>query len=203
MATCGQCVAASDVVDLFVKAPRSVLPLLEQSTRLDMVDYFRSGMSTPSANVMDGHARVTDMTGRALTLQVSDAMTVQMVLLPVNVKQEVICCIFTLKTPQPDSWIEFYSTDWTKIGADKYFKAPTLDDWITKGGQKQKNEIQEQFPFILASYTCSYPDNSTGCELVLTNQMESYMGQEQYDEFGPLLYKQLTYVWTGKMFKRK
>ena len=42
----------------FVSAPDEVLPLLPQNTRLDMLDYFSSGMSTFSPNATRGNARI-------------------------------------------------------------------------------------------------------------------------------------------------
>lgn len=200
---CCQCMATTDVVDLFVKAPRSVLPLLEPSVRLDMIDYFRSGMSTPSANVMGGQARVTSLSDHVLTIEISEASALQMVLLPVDTKRQVICCIFTLKTPQPDSWIEFYSTDWSRLGTEKYFKEPSVSDWLTKEGRRHVDRVKDLFPFVLASYVCTYPDNSTSCTLLVRNEMSSYFDQEQYNEVNSWFCPALTYIWTGKMFKRK
>lgn len=202
-ATCGQDVVASDVADLFVKAPRSVLPLLEQSSRLDMVDYFRSGMSTPSSNVMDGKARITDMSDRSLTLEISNVSTLQMVLLPFGKEGNVICCIFTLKTPQPDSWVEFYSTDWTRMDTGRFFREPSVSDWLTREGRRHYGEICEQLPFVLASCECVFPGDSGTCELVMKNQMDSYFDPEQYDRLRQWMEPELTFRWTGKMFRRR
>lgn len=197
---CCQCVAA-DVVDLFVKAPRSVLPLLDPSTRMDMVDYYRSGMSTASSNIMDGRSRVTQLSDSSLTISISDASTLQMVLLPVDKKNEVLCCIFTLKTPQPDSWMEFYSTDWKKLDADRYFTEPTVTDWLTKEGRKDEVGALEKIPFMLASYTCVGQDGKY--VLTMKNEMPGYFGRDEYDGLKSLLRPELKYVWSGKAFKRQ
>ena len=46
----------------FAEAPQSVFPLLDHNTRLDMIDYFNSGMTTASKNNMDGKSRITALT---------------------------------------------------------------------------------------------------------------------------------------------
>ena len=37
----------------FTSAPSDVFPLLDTNTRMDMVDYYNSGLATPSANRID------------------------------------------------------------------------------------------------------------------------------------------------------
>ena len=195
-----QCMAA-DVVDLFVKAPRSVLPLLDPSTRMDMVDYYRSGMSTASSNIMDGHSRVTQLSDSSLTISVSDASMLQMVLLPLDKKHDVLCCIFTLKTPQPDSWVEFYSTDWKKLDAGRYFTEPTVSDWLTREGRKDEAAALGNIPFMLSSYTCV--GLAGKYVLVMKNEMPGYFGNDEYEGMKSWLRPELKYVWSGKAFKRQ
>ena len=47
--------AARTAADLFAAAPAAVIPTLAANTRLDMLDYFRSGLPTASANTLDGN----------------------------------------------------------------------------------------------------------------------------------------------------
>ena len=48
--------------DAFTSAPQNVFPLLDRNTRLDMVDYVKSGLSTPSQNSLQGRSAFTELT---------------------------------------------------------------------------------------------------------------------------------------------
>lgn len=58
--------------DAFTSAPQNIFPLLDRNTRLDMVDYVKSGLSTPSQNSLQGRSAITEISPESLTVKMSD-----------------------------------------------------------------------------------------------------------------------------------
>ena len=63
---------AQSAADLFTSAPQKIFPLLDRNTRLDMVDYFKNGMATPSQNQLDGRSAITEMTPESITVKMTE-----------------------------------------------------------------------------------------------------------------------------------
>lgn len=188
----GQTTAA----DLFTSAPQSVFPLLDRNTRLDMVDYYRNGMSTPSQNQLDGRSSITEMTPESITVKMTDSSAMQIVDLKGN-KGDVVAVISTVAAPGLDSTIKFFDTEWNPLPTEAYFTKPELKDWLTDSGKKHEMDVTMQVPFMLSSYRID-PSTST---LTLTNNLSSFLDKEIYDDLSSYLNPSLTYNWTGKDFK--
>lgn len=182
--------------DFFTSAPQSVFPLLDRNTRLDMVDYFNSGMTTPSQNKLDGRSVITEMTPESVTVKMTDASAIQLVALK-GEKGTIIALINTVATPALDSSIKFFDSKWTPIKQSDCFAKPDWNEWLTESGRKNKDDVMMQVPFILASYRI---DPSTFV-LTLTNNLSRFLDKEIFDDITPYINLQLTYTWVGSKFK--
>ncbi|MDE6555915.1 MAG: DUF3256 family protein [Duncaniella sp.] len=182
----------------FTSAPRSVFPLLDNNTRLDMVDYFNSGMDTPSNNLLDGHSVVTALTPSTLTAKIADTSEATVVVLNADSPSPVIMLISTVATPGLDSKISFYTQEWEPITpASKYFEAPELADWLSPAGKGMEGMVMSASPFMLSSATVD-PEGKT---LTLTNNLSSFLDPEVYATISEYLLPVKVYHWDGKKFK--
>ncbi|MDE6263731.1 MAG: DUF3256 family protein, partial [Paramuribaculum sp.] len=77
----------------FADAPQNVFPLLDHNTKLDMIDYFNSGMATASKNAMDGKSRITAITPAKVDISMTDASTYELALLPTADGHTVVALI--------------------------------------------------------------------------------------------------------------
>lgn len=182
--------------DVFVGAPREIMPLLDKNSRLDMVDYFNSGLTTPSKNLFDGKARVTALQPETISLQTSGAESYTIAVLPVG-KSFVIAVIQTLAMPEPDSNIKFYDAKWRQLDGSRYMKAPVMADWLTGAGRKNRKAVDDTVPFVTAEYVY---DAATG-QLTVTQQLERTLGKDAYAGIKEYVKPQLTYSWKGGKFK--
>lgn len=180
----------------FVTAPESVFPLLNKSTRLDMIDYFNSGSTTPSKNKLSGNSRVTSIKINDLRFEMSASSSYQIAILDLKDGKEIIALIETIKAMESDSKISFYTTEWEKIDG-KYFSEPELEDWLTSTGKKNIKEVEALVPFILVGYEF---DTMNG-ELLLNNNIKSMLSEDIYESVASYFTPQLKYRWTGKQFK--
>lgn len=193
VAPCAQ--AQLTATGAFTKAPRQVFPMLDNNARLDMVDYFNSGMTTPSTNALKGKSRITALAPLSMTISMTEASDYQLALLPAG-SDTIIAVITTVATPAPDSKMALYSKDWTANVTAKTFNKPLLRDWLTADGRKNSDDVESLVPFLLISY--SY-DPGTAI-LTLTNNTGSFLSEEIYETVRPYLFSELTYRWDGKKF---
>lgn len=179
----------------FVDAPQEIFPLLDKNTRLDMVDYFNNGMATQSSNKINGRSRITALTPQSLSVEMSAASDYQLALLPLG-NDTLKAVITTVKTPAPDSRVDFFDSNWDRKPDGAYFVKPKMDDWLTDAGRKNAADVSAFVPFLLISYIY---DPATGL-LTLTNNTKDFLSADIYEIVGPYLEPYLTYKWNGKKF---
>ncbi|MBD5255173.1 MAG: DUF3256 family protein [Barnesiella sp.] len=184
------------VVDAFKSAPQTLIPLLQNSARLDMLDYFNSGLDTPTSNLINGKSRIVELSDRSMKIDLTPASTLQIMVLPAANK-EYFATISTIATPAQDSKLTIYSSDWQQTLTDKLFRTPQLKDWLTPEGRKMLKEIEIQVPFTLVSYDYN-PDTQS---LILHNNTSSILSREDYEDLKPMMIETLEYRWNGKKFE--
>ena len=187
--------AQTSAADLFTSAPQNVFPLLDQNTRLDMVDYYKNGMSTPSQNSLDGRSLITEMTLASLTVKMTDSSAMQIMELKGS-KGTVVALISTVATPGLDSNIKFFDSDWKPLPTESYFVKPGWKEWLTDSGRQNQDEVTMQVPFMLASYRID-PESGTR---TLTTNLSHFLDKALYDDLSTYLRPQLVYLWNGKNY---
>ncbi len=195
-ALCAISASALTAADAFTSAPASVFPLLDRNTRLDMVDYFVNGLSTPSTNLMKGSSSITSLEPTSVKVKMTDSSTAQVVVLPAGA-DSIIALISTVATPGLDSSISFYDSAWKQLDTAVYFVKPGWKDWATSGSNVE--EIMMHTPFMLASYEF---DPATK-NLTLTNNLSKFLDPEIYEMISSSLNPVLIYGWNGKKFTKK
>ncbi|MCM1109966.1 MAG: DUF3256 family protein [Clostridium sp.] len=186
---------AREASDAFVDAPSTIFPLLDRSTRLDMIDYFNSNMTTPSQNNVGGASRLTELTPLSLRIEMTPSSSYQIALIPAR-GDTLIAVVTTVLTPAPDSRLDIYTSDWTRQATETYFDKPALDDWLTDQGRKNRAEVETFVPFLLISYDYN-PSTSL---LTLTNNTRSFLSEDIYEIVGGSLRDKLLYRFDGKRF---
>jgi hypothetical protein len=190
------CFARLTARQAFTEAPQSVFPLLNLDARLDMIDYFESGMANTSKNAMEGQSRITAMTPDKVSISMSEASDYELCLLPTADGDTAIAVIATVATPAPDSRMSVYSKDWSKNLTSGAFSNPVLSDWLSEEGKERAAEVEGLVPFLLISY--SY-DPASGV-LTLTNNTGRFLSSDIYEIVKPCLKGSITYKWNGKQF---
>ena len=187
--------AQKTAADAFTTAPTGIGPRLDQNTRLDMVDYYNSGLATPSANRLQGRSAITSLTPATITVKITDSSSAQIALLPAG-RDTIFAVISTVATPGLDSTIKFYDSNWAPLPTDRHFTAPGWNDWMTPG--HDITEITAHTPFMLASY---FIDTDAGT-LTATNNLATFLDEDTYKTLSPALRPTLTYKWNGKRFTK-
>ena len=187
--------AQTTAADAFASAPQEVFPLLDKTTRLDMIDYFRNGMSTASANKVDGKSRITSLDPASLKVEVSAASDCQLAVLPAA-SDSLVALIVTVKSPAPDSRIDFFNSKWMREPDNAHFTKPSMEQWLTPEGKKNAADVSAFVPFLLVSYNY---DPQQGL-LTLTNNTKDFLSADIYAMVADYLKPQLVFKWNGKRF---
>ena len=151
----------------FAMAPDDVLPLLPVNTRLDMLDYFNSGIERPSRDAAGSRAIVTSSSNRRLTFDSGDGSSYELAVYTAG-RDTVVALVETLHYPMADSRIEWYDSHWRPM--QPLLPEPGLAAWLTGAGSKHRAEVEQAIPFMTAE-AATDPDAGT---LTLTRTIDSY-----------------------------
>ena len=189
---------AAKAAGFFASAPASIFPSIDTSTRLDMIDYFNAGSSTPSKNAFGGDARILESTQEQITVRTSPVSTYSLSLLPVhNDSDTLLLLVRTLDTPAPHSTAWIYTSDWKKRVAT--VESPQLADWILPSARKQKTDLENAVPYVLSGIVYD-PSART---LTFTNSLEQYIPDDRKEFVASCVAPQIVYVWNGHKFVRR
>ena len=109
------------IQDVFKQMPNSVLPTLSENNRLDMLDFMASKMKAEVTNRLGGKSEMTVLTDTTLTIRMSEALQVEMLLLKpedaAGADSQVICLIETFgrDSLSLDSQVSFFTISWEKL----------------------------------------------------------------------------------------
>ncbi len=184
----------STAADFFVSAPASVFPTIDPMTRMDMIDYFKAGSDKPSKNLIGGECRITEESPEKLVFTTSAVSEYTIALLPAPGRKldKIIMLSRTLKTPADDSTVTFYDTDWKEI--KDLFTVPTLDDWMLPEAKKNRKDVENAIPFVLARLEY-FPEKGM---ITFTNNLPDYIPEESLGIAESSIKKSLTFRWNGK-----
>ena len=107
--------------DFFRQMPASLLPTLSENNRLDMLDFMDSKMKAEVTNRLGGKSEMTVLTDTTLSIRMSEALKVDMLLLKsgssVSSDKEIICLIETFgrDSLSLDSQVRFFTPSWERL----------------------------------------------------------------------------------------
>ena len=178
----------------FMAMPSDIAPLISEYAKLDMIDYFESGMETTTANVLDGQMRLTELTPGHIAAELGTAQLLDVYLLPTGA-DTLAMYISTLTVPVADSYISIVDSDTVNV-TTRAFKAPGFRDWLSPQGKKLGKYVESELPYV--NSVCQYsPDSAV---LTLKLRYPATLSQEVIAKLEPLMLPELRYKWTGKKF---
>ena len=137
--------------DVFKQMPDTLLPTLSENNRLDMLDFMASNMKAEVTNRLGGKSEMTLLTDSTLSIQMSKALKVDMLLLTPATSadpesEDVICLIETFGTDSLslESTVRFYTPTWQLLNETPQFSVSDQNIISTKKVQtilKRDEEI--------------------------------------------------------------
>ena len=191
--------AARSIGDLFAEEPGTIFPLLTQTTRLDLVDYYLNGQTPTLTNNLTGECWLIEMDSVYLKVHTSGSREVELTMRKVG-KDTVITVIETVMTPVPDSRLTQWNVHWQRYTSEKLFVMPGIDDFIVKKMPRElRADLQDAMIFPLIRL-CFKGENHDIIEA--SHGLEQFLVPNEYKRFEPYLKPAVTYRFNGLKIKR-
>lgn len=182
----------------FEVMPAEVFSLILPDVKLDLLDYYDSGVTPPRNNKKFATLGPIDtITPNLLSIQLTPQRKADIVILP-RKKDSIIMLIDRMGSTDVDSRISFYDTKWNPLDAAKIFSEPLLADWLKTNEPDQRLLVENALPFMM--YNAIY--NPETQRLTLNRNVGSILAIEDASTVNSALRPSLTYIWTGEAFKQ-
>ncbi len=193
----------STAAEVFVELPISILDMLNQSSRSDMIEYYNAGRHhQPVVNAMNGFSHLDTLTNDYLKVNITPVSEFSIRMLPRDKKKEpVAVTIYSLGGTNHayDSHLAFVGADLEPMDEKKFIEAPTLKDFVNlpKDAPLSYDDLKQEIPFPTVKWEANAADTSLSATLTV----ESFLTQEASDKYKKYIVPTLVYVWDGKKYK--
>ena len=189
---------AADVRDMFISMPDSVLPLLSSVNRLDMLDFYDSGMKAAVRNRLDGESELTYISPKSIKIRYTGSSEVVIRLFYYKDSVPVICLARTYESNGLyDSRIGFYDSKWQELDASRILQIPEFDAFVRDGLSKDSVAYIRNASEIRSIKAC-LPDDSDRIEFEYTGL--AFAGEDSLQCASCLRKEPIVYDWNGKRF---
>lgn len=115
-------------------------------------------------------------------------------------RDTVLVTVETLDRPQPDSRVCLYTTDWQTYGPQGVLQ-PALEDWLTKDGRRNIDDVRRALPFMFATAVYNPADRT----VTFRHGAQRYLGPETDETRRIVSYlkPEITYRFKGGRFVLK
>lgn len=187
---------------VFINLPIEVVEILNRSSRMDMLDYYRVDSIYAAPNLVGSTSRLETVTPDYLKARLTDVSTLEIKVLPLAKGGDIAAVSYTVDSTgdQPDSELFFFDSEMRPLDRDKIFKMPKIKEFfkIDKGSLTSEKELVEMVKFPTVLYTLS-PD---GTMLTAKLTVGQYLDPDDYNIMKLFLVPALQYRWTGKKYEK-
>lgn len=184
---------AQDLRALFIEMPDTLLPLLTDNDRRDMIDFWDARMSTSVVNRLDGKSRITALTDDFLSVELSRSSSMQIKMLNADGGDTLLCIVNTVGAEAYDSRIHFYNSRWERVDGLKFAMPSIVDFFLPSDSVDKALAVSDIY---LVKLSLSADSDSLKAEYT----MPLYMSRSDSARVAPQL-RPLHYRWTGKRFE--
>lgn len=186
---------AVNIDTLFAHVPPAVLDLLDQTSRLDLLDLYNHGMEARAENIYGGQSQMTEKTASSLTLRLTDVSTWQLRLLP-DGRDTLIACIHSVTAGATGSQLKLYNRHWQRV--NNAVPSPALALFLKAPSPTLSATTLSIARTMLRSAPVQMKWEKTRNLLVCTISTESLPDEDQ-QRVAPCL-RPLHYLWEGGRF---
>ncbi len=106
---------AQDVGTLWLTMPRAMTQYITREQRREMLRNYSSGEDTAVTNELHGQSGIDTLAADYGRFRLSSARSLQLVRLPVEEGDSIVCAIDLYRVPAAMSVVAFYLADWTPM----------------------------------------------------------------------------------------
>lgn len=198
---CAFSMKAADVSYYFERMPDEIL-LLSSSARLDLMDFYKDGISSSVKGPFDNVMEIKSMSEDYLLLQISANSSWQIKVLPLNDSLEVLAVVQTVSAPAKSSSMTFYTSSWQSVSEAFSLPCPQCGDfWRLDAIDSMSVEISLSALCSPNYYEyCLYPGNDF---MEIRSSAPDVLSREVYEKLKPFFIESFRCVWNRKGFARQ
>ncbi|MBO4499960.1 MAG: DUF3256 family protein [Bacteroidaceae bacterium] len=186
---------ATDMRTLFKEMPDSILPLLTQSNRLDMLDFVESRMKAVVRNRLDGESELVSISDCSLQLKYTTLTDIAIRLYYYRDMVPLICVVHSVGDGLRDSRISFFDSHWNPVDESRLISKPVFEDFIAKGLPKDTLSILGEVSEVRG---ISIVPVEGGLEFIYSGN--EYLSRENEKLKKYIIETPLIYSWNGRRF---
>ncbi len=195
--------AQTTVRDAWLNMPDTITPYLTKQMRTELMDLANMKIESKVKNLLHGESRIDTITTDFMQVSLSSSTVMQLRLLHKTDSSTVICLLKTYRSPEQESDIIFYTSDW-KRDQSRYGLPVFSDDkqfvmsFISKNDSCTISDIESSLAtlnpiMINANMSVSSPEIFLGLST-------SYMTSDEKEK-NKAKHLQRKFKWNGEMFK--
>lgn len=201
LATIGM--SAKSMKDLWISMPDSIIPYLNKSLRIELVDFINMKVDSEVKNLFNENTVMDTITADYALVSLSKSSKVELKLLPRNVGDSVICMIRTYLGTSPESVVSLYTQDWTRLDASQLFDGEDMESvrktLVSCPDTMSTSRYEELLKYIdpgMASASLCQDSN-----VITFNLSLPMLSEKERATFAPILL-QRRFKWNGVVFKK-
>jgi len=193
-------VSAQNIGEVFLTMPEDIIFGLEAAGKEKLVSNHNDTTGIVVDRGVLGEMGRLAISDDFISLQTSEAGTIQIKLLPLINDSKIICVVKTVCGRMCDSQIQFYTTKWMPIPQGDLFPKKDKDWFIRSDVDRSSQDFQNAYaaldmnPIVI---TLSAGDTS----LEATYDIENYLTDDDYKKIEPYLVNSKKFVWDKLSYK--
>ena len=189
---------AQNVIKYFTDMPGYLLPSMESSHKLELIENYQKTGKDTLENLFGGKVRMLelDTVSQHISISTTSVSRFEMQILERSDKTKFIAIINTVCGPVCSSYIHFFDTEWQKIRMD--FPELTNRQWIKSTDDTIDGvKLEDMLKGVFLEYNFNPQENS----VEVKNNSARILGKEEQELIEPFLMKKVISVkWDAGKF---
>ncbi len=191
---CSGSLSAQTVEEIWISMPDSLMPVLTEKQRADIVNKDNIALSVPTTNALSGTSRADTLSADYLSVHITDVSSAQLRLLPTADGDTLVCLVRTWSGPEEESSVGIYTKGWRQVSSPAFCISDFVQRPDTMDVKKYDGILR-----VLDPYTFSVQLSSDAPTLIVRPHAVAATADEK--KMLETVFVQRKYNWDGRDFK--
>ncbi len=190
---------AQSMSDVWKDIPKSIVPTVSNTSRLDMIDLYQAGMTARTTTSFGDEAQILVMGESYMAVRTSQASVLQIKRLG-KIRRPIYAVVVTVETPVPHSRVELYNAKWEAISLDKRLPRIGVEAFVS---DSLKGDYRKLLLSKVKVRTIQYNMSEESCDLIVVPSFMQILDENTRQELTPYIKPQIRLSWQGKKWVLK
>jgi len=202
MCLCSIILYAQDITTVFLSTPDSILYGVNAEGKDKLIANLSDTVTASIPSSLNGEVKRLQVSDDFISIQTSEAGSLQIKLLPLINDSKIICVVTTVCGKACDSYVQFYTTNWEPLPNSKVLFSAPKNDWFLKEGVDRKDEKFVNAYSALDMIPQYIKLNPKDLTLSLYTDLDKYLSPDDFKNIQPFLAESpIIFTWDKTSFK--